>query len=113
MSGVDPHIFAARVAAECAFAAERLLSLQTTIASELDGHAITPRLLADIQSLDAVYQTLSDLGHVFARLSHGGSRQCGRDGIPVASLRDARQTTLRGRLAGEESRPGSGEIDLF
>lgn len=111
--GVDPRTFAARVAVECSLSAERLLDLQATIGSELDGSAITPRLLADIQALDAVYQTLSDLGHVFARLSSAGPAPCGPEGIPVASLRDARQTTLRGRLVGEEAALGGDEIDIF
>lgn len=113
MNGVDPKTFAARVAAECALAAERLLALQATIGSELDGPAITPRLLLDIQSLDVVYQTLTDLGHVFNRLSDAGPNPCGRDGIAVTSLRDARQTTLRGRLAGQGCEENDGEIELF
>ena len=113
MTGVDPKTFAARVAAECSLSAERLLDLQATIGSELDGSSITPRLLADIQALDAVYQTLTDLGHVFARLSLPGLASCGPAGIPLASLGDARQTTLRGRLIGEEATPEGDGIDLF
>lgn len=110
---MDPRDFAARVAAECSAAAGRLLDLQATIGDEIAADAITPRMLAEVQALDAVHQTLADLGLVFARLSEGGPVRCGPRGIPETALFDARQTSLRGRLRGDEPPLAAGDIDLF
>lgn len=110
---MDPRTFAARVATECEVAAHRLLELQATISDEIAGDAITPRMLAEVQALDAVHQTLADLSQVFARLSRDGPVRCGPGGIPEAALFDARQTSLRGRLRGDGDQSTGDGVDLF
>lgn len=110
---IDPRDFAARVSTECATAAARLVALQATLGDEVSGHSVTPRMLADVQSLDAVCQILSDLGVIFARLAQDGPSRCGPRGIPEIAIGDARQTSLRGRLIGQEAQAGGEDVVLF
>lgn len=113
MMTINPKEFAARVARECETAALRLLELQATFGDEVESDAITPRMLAEVQALDAVHQTLAGLSQVFARLSRDPSARCGPAGIPDSALFDASQPSLRSRLRGETLHCAAGEIDLF
>ena len=110
---VPPRDFAVRVAAECAEARARLTDLQATFGDEMPGSAVTPRLLADVQALDAVCQTLADLGQIFATLGQDGPHRCGPDGIPDSAIACAFQASLRGRLVGRLREIDDGGVDLF
>ena len=111
--GVTPKDFAARVAAECEAAAERLLALQAVIGDEVSTDAITVRMLAEVQALDAVHQTLAGLGRVFEELAQGDGRICGSGGISGSAIANARQSSLRRRLEGRPECSPGGEVDLF
>ena len=111
--GVAPRDFAARVAAECEAAAARLLALQAAIGDEVSTDAITARMLAEVQALDAVHQTLAGLGRVFEDLAREDGRICGMGGISSSAIANARQSSLRRRLEGSPEYSSEGDVDLF
>ena len=95
--------FADRVASECREAAFRLLRLQDAISEEIAAQDVSGRMIAELQVLDQVSQTIADLGEVFAKLAVA-------DGEPIslATIALARQKSLRQRLSGQ---PDLGETD--
>lgn len=95
-----PRLFAARVAAECETGAGRVLALQAAFGDELMRADLSSRMMAEMQALDALHQTLVDLGQVFARLAHDSEGDCVRRGIPDAAVAEAKQAALRDRLKG-------------
>lgn len=109
----DPRDFAAHVGRECAAAADRLNRLQSAICDELISVDLSDRMMEEMQTLDALHQTLADLGHVFARLSLGRDGGCDRQRISNAVLGEALQTSLRDRLTGRSTASEYPETELF
>ena len=95
--------FAGRVARECREAAFRLLRLQDAISEEIAAQDVSGRMIAELQVLDQVSQTIADLGEVFAKLAVAGGEP-----ISLATIAHAQQKSLRQRLSGQ---PDLGETD--
>lgn len=103
--------FARSVSVECDAAAASLALLQKSLSTSIPKEEITRALNIQLQSLDSVHQTLSDLARVFAVLAE--SNRPPSEEIPLNALKAARQNRLRRRLNGEPDEENPGSVDLF
>ncbi|MCK0166607.1 hypothetical protein MWU52_03490 [Jannaschia sp. S6380] len=109
----ESDIFAERVSQECRRAAEILLSLQDSLSEELGDDQLTDRVIGDLQVLDTLTQTLTDLGRVFETVAVEVRNPRCRRTVPDRVLAAVRQTSLRLRLEGADILRKTSDVDLF
>lgn len=69
MTAPEATDVARQIARMCRASADELAGLQGTLLDELQIECLTDRVIVDLQRLDAIQQTLDDLGAILAMVS--------------------------------------------